>query len=332
MILRFNCIINKVIFLILTMIILVTFSGSKIRSSDIKYSEYCLTYNNNNIKINCTMSEDNILMIPLIETVNLLGFGSNNECHKCYQNIIFFKNTNESNIKGNIIIHWENNLVTFSENDEVLKLDTKTIKLNDDITYSSIKLLEYLGFEYKINDLSKTIEVNKKIDEIKNIPDNKSPKINERYDNSPKIIDSNIKKTIVYFYSSSCSSCKKTASVLDKINFNSITIDKYDIANPVNLSYLKLYCKKYNVEVNKIQMVPAIFISDKYLVGEDEILLNLNDYINNYSIETKTINEITNDNSNDVNLSILELIVIIIVNVITLLFMIIFISKFLFNV
>ncbi len=86
---------------------------------------------------------------------------------------------------------------------------------------------------------------------------------------------------IVYFYSSTCTSCQELESYFNKIeNENSdITIIKKNISDMKNKSYLNKYNELYKVLDKDKGIVPVVFIHDKYYLGENEIKQKLEEEI-----------------------------------------------------
>ena len=88
---------------------------------------------------------------------------------------------------------------------------------------------------------------------------------------------------IYYFFSSTCSSCKKTSNYLEEIKgkYNNINIKKYNIYDENNKKYLYSYCKEYNVNKEDIGLVPIVFVRDKYILDYGNIENNIENYICN---------------------------------------------------
>lgn len=91
--------------------------------------------------------------------------------------------------------------------------------------------------------------------------------------------------TVIYFYSTTCASCRTVISYLhemeEKYPFLNLTL--YNLYEAENISLLKAYGKQYGVSTLKSGEIPAVFLSDTYLIGEEDILDNLEDSILNYN-------------------------------------------------
>jgi len=102
----------------------------------------------------------------------------------------------------------------------------------------------------------------------------------------------NNKRTIIiYFYSTTCSSCNKINSFLESIaesNKNAVELRKYNIINIRNKNLLAKYNEAYQVIKEDENIVPIVFIKNEYLSGANEIEKKLNTIIYNED-ELKTI-------------------------------------------
>lgn len=82
----------------------------------------------------------------------------------------------------------------------------------------------------------------------------------------------------VYFGTETCVSCqnviRKLAELEDKHNIN-INIEKYDIVFDKKEDLLTQYASTYKVVAENLRTIPAIFIGETALMGEQEILVNL---------------------------------------------------------
>jgi cytochrome c biogenesis protein CcdA len=105
-------------------------------------------------------------------------------------------------------------------------------------------------------------------------------------------VRANEKKLLIYFYSSTCSSCSVINSYLNTIQQNEVKIIKYNILENDNKGLLNTYCKKYGVNDNEYGIVPIIFISNKYLFGESSIKDNLIKCLDDYKDETVLLKNI----------------------------------------
>ncbi len=90
---------------------------------------------------------------------------------------------------------------------------------------------------------------------------------------------------IYYFYGNGCPYSAKVTPVINELEKTNpdININRFEIyLNQDNLELLKQFFKAYNVPSNK-QAVPIVFIADEYLVGDKEIIDNLETEINSNS-------------------------------------------------
>jgi len=101
----------------------------------------------------------------------------------------------------------------------------------------------------------------------------------------------NEKQKIIYFYSSTCSTCADVQLYFDKIKSeHDIEIIKYNILDIKNNKLLEKYSKEYLVVEDKREIIPAVFISDKYFIGKKEITKNLvNEIMRENKVETKLL-------------------------------------------
>ncbi|MDY5883365.1 MAG: hypothetical protein SPJ65_08655 [Roseburia sp.] len=106
--------------------------------------------------------------------------------------------------------------------------------------------------------------------------------------------DSKQKLELVYFYSPTCSSCKKISDYLlaySKTQKN-LKILKYNIVSVENKSLLNGYCEEYGVEPEFVGTVPIIFVRNSYFYEEASIKKNLEDVVEDESLgETKQVGE-----------------------------------------
>lgn len=114
-----------------------------------------------------------------------------------------------------------------------------------------------------------------------------------------KAKDQKDNNTIIYFYSTTCSSCVEINKYLDNLHSNNkLSIIKYNISQFENMGLLNTYCKKYNVDDDSYGMVPIIFIGNKYLFGKEIIKKGLDEVVkSNNNFNTKILNETTYDSN-----------------------------------
>ncbi|MEX1376247.1 MAG: cytochrome c biogenesis protein CcdA [Eubacteriales bacterium] len=112
--------------------------------------------------------------------------------------------------------------------------------------------------------------------------------VNAQSENDEQIIQ----KEIVYFYSSTCSSCGRVSKILNSLVLTNrnIEVHKYNIMEVENKGIMNGYLKEYGIDFGAT--VPIVFVSDKSLCGYDEISENLQSALDNYSVETISIHEL----------------------------------------
>lgn len=109
--------------------------------------------------------------------------------------------------------------------------------------------------------------------------------------NVSKAASNRIEKTIIYFYSPTCSSCIDVKNYFKSLN-DDINIISYDITEKNNKALLNSYCEYYKVAEGKFGVVPIVFVGEEYLFGREEIEEKLIDILENkYSIDTPLLKE-----------------------------------------
>lgn len=109
--------------------------------------------------------------------------------------------------------------------------------------------------------------------------------------------------TIIYFYSSTCSTCQKLSSFLKDMQQKNTNIKliKYNILNLINKSLMDKYTKIYMVKEDDIGIVPVIFVKKTYLIGEKSIKEKLENLIRK-SDGIKTIEIYSNTENHDMDI------------------------------
>lgn len=113
-------------------------------------------------------------------------------------------------------------------------------------------------------------------------------------DNSKQLVNDDSvgeKKILIYFYSSTCASCKKAENFISDLNKNNsnITLISYNILDYENLKLLEEYEAKYNLAEKDLGNIPAIFISNTALIGDKEIISKLDDELKKYDLNNPTV-------------------------------------------
>lgn len=110
--------------------------------------------------------------------------------------------------------------------------------------------------------------------------------------------------TVIYFYSSTCTTCHKLLPFFDSLNerYNNLKIIKYNIIDVKNKMALDKYNMLYGVGEDDEGIVPIVFIGNQYFAREKNIRSNLeNEILNKNRVETIIVDssEVTSDiNSN----------------------------------
>lgn len=96
-----------------------------------------------------------------------------------------------------------------------------------------------------------------------------------------------------YFGTEGCSNCMKVESFLDEFvkanrfkfhndSFSGFEIHFYQVSNKTDYKTHLSYSTHYNLEDSQKTEVPAIFVGDKYLIGEKDIINNFESVMFNY--------------------------------------------------
>jgi len=87
------------------------------------------------------------------------------------------------------------------------------------------------------------------------------------------IYDDSQENLIVYFFSSTCSSCVKVSKYLDSLNetFPNLKINRINVADPSGKALLSTYNHYFNVDRDDEDITPVIFVNNVYATGEEKI-------------------------------------------------------------
>lgn len=98
-------------------------------------------------------------------------------------------------------------------------------------------------------------------------------------------------KSLIYFYTSTCGACLEVSSYLNeiKVKYPEVIVTEHNLYEAENIKLLKTYGKGYGVKEEQIGEIPAVFISDQYLIGEDEINEQLVGIIEEYNVTKPTV-------------------------------------------
>ncbi|RLE47178.1 MAG: hypothetical protein DRJ31_09255, partial [Candidatus Methanomethylicota archaeon] len=81
--------------------------------------------------------------------------------------------------------------------------------------------------------------------------------------------------SVVYFYGEGCPHCARVKPLIDTLESKGVIIQRFEVfADRDNLRLLNEYFERFNVPVAD-RGVPAVFVKDSYLVGDANILENL---------------------------------------------------------
>ncbi|MFQ8893185.1 MAG: hypothetical protein ACLR8H_12510 [Clostridium sp.] len=103
---------------------------------------------------------------------------------------------------------------------------------------------------------------------------------------------------IVYFFSPTCGSCVDVSNYLNDLQkeVNNIKVNKYNIFDQENKELLLDYCLAYQTTEEKSGVVPIVFVGDKYLFGEEEIVNNLRELLEDDKVDETLSKEYVLDN------------------------------------
>lgn len=98
-------------------------------------------------------------------------------------------------------------------------------------------------------------------------------------------------KVLIYFYSTTCASCKTAVDFINlvKNRYPELEVVGYNLYIADNISLLKAYGRKYKVKPEEVGEIPAVFLSDTALVGDNEIVERLEQSIANYNSKKPTL-------------------------------------------
>jgi cytochrome c biogenesis protein CcdA len=103
---------------------------------------------------------------------------------------------------------------------------------------------------------------------------------------------------IYFFYGDGCQHCARVEPFISEIEQNNanVTVYRFEIYNnETNLILLGKYFDAYNVS-DEFRGIPAVFISNKYLIGDTPILGNLEaEILNNRDVECPNLQQIAGE-------------------------------------
>jgi len=110
---------------------------------------------------------------------------------------------------------------------------------------------------------------------------------------------------ITFFYGDGCPHCGKVEPYISSLEskFNYLQVNKFEVYNDRNnLQLLTSYFDNYNIPIND-RGVPIVFVGEKYLIGDKQILDNLEKEIEYYKDLTIDFNDgIISQPTNDSNM------------------------------
>lgn len=91
--------------------------------------------------------------------------------------------------------------------------------------------------------------------------------------------------TFIYFYSTTCASCKTALDYINqlKTKYPDINAIGYNLYVAENITLLKAYGKEYGLKSYHLGEIPVAFISNQALIGDKAILDQLELFVNNYA-------------------------------------------------
>lgn len=287
---------NKALICVLLSLSVIFTAGFSISDS----MEYRITYHKTETTINCIWNDDGILLLPLLEVTKLIDYNYT-ECGRCGNDEIYSQSTVDK--KGYIIVNWYKDVITYSNDPMVVSLDAVNERI-DGITYTSPMLYQYLGLEVIINEEEKSITITDgaKIDRNEsesNVVDDlggaeEGIKNKEAKELNLKPEDTTVSTgaggVLIYFYSTTCSSCKSAVDYINtmKDRYPDLTVQGYNIYIPENITLLKAYGNEYSLSKDEIGDIPAAFLSETSMIGNDEILIGLEETITGYDTSKPT--------------------------------------------
>lgn len=301
--------------------------------------KYTLVFGDKEKVISGVRNDKGILLVPLNATADMLGY-TVKACDECLMDSMY----NLEEIKANkedvytskrkIYVNWFENIVTFEIDARVVALDAKTERINKNITYTSLKLYEYLGYSYDVDEANKTIRINSKKDEAEKTADTGSgkdvnpgvqdkaatnegkekttvPEDNEKKanaaDKSSAVPDSigqagEYKFTeIIYALDLNCSSCKETTALLEEYKQKyKINIVNIDTALEANKAKLEPYYARSSVPAELKNIYPMVFIGDQYLFFKEINKENIGKSLRGESVKHSFDTEVTAETKNPI--------------------------------
>lgn len=119
---------------------------------------------------------------------------------------------------------------------------------------------------------------------------------------------------IVYFYSTTCSTCQDVTEYLSSLSPEECALQKYNIYIEENIDLLYDYCLFYDISNDEVGQVPIIFVGNYYYMGED-IVENLKELVGKKQIiVTPDITEVKTNIIREQKVDLAKLIIASIVN------------------
>lgn len=318
--------ISLIVIIVSTLLILV---GASIIDKPLQYK---ITFEGKEKTILCTKNKDGVLMVPLNDLAGFIGLKVE-PCDRCGKDEVYDENDKSKNGKGHLYVNWYKNIITYSNDAAIISLDAVNDKYNDGITYTSLQLYKYLGFNYTVDDSNKNIAIkagtaeaaksspstsenNLKKDLTSNtakaddeaeptsINDNELTSNDEELSKDNQVESTNTMDTteITYVYEPGCTSCEEISKLLDKIeSTGKVHIQKINGAEKENKSIIDNYNSKCNALEDIRDIYPVVFIDDQYLFDVEINETNIEELLSNkpFTHNFKNDDSIQTANSNE---------------------------------
>jgi len=237
--------------------------------------DYQVTYQNNEKTLDCYYNEEGILLLPLQDMMELLGYNCV-ECARCGKDEIYKEDSVD--VKGHIYVNWYKNVITYSNDPTIVLMDANNEKI-DMLTYTSSMLYQYLGVSISVNEDDKSIMVSDGAEADITTEGNSSTDHSGLDDGK-----------IVYVYDPACSSCKTITALLDKLQEGKeITVIKIDATMDGNQQDISKYEEECKVPKEIQGIYPILFIRGEYLFHTEITDGNIQSLMNGTPVEHNII-------------------------------------------
>ncbi len=106
--------------------------------------------------------------------------------------------------------------------------------------------------------------------------------------------------SVYFFYGEGCPHCTKVKPFIDEMERSyGLNIERFEVyGNRANMKLIQEYFERYNVPVNN-RGVPAVFVSDSYLVGDVDILNGLENLVSNSVTADSETAQLSNEGNSE---------------------------------